>query len=105
MAQVTIAWDTVAQNFPSGTVAGDFQVDIVGGLIGTTPQTLIVPSSPAVFPDIPEEQDTDPPYQVTVQRLDSGGNPLGSAASSQFRVSAPPSVSVDVPNTITVTVG
>ena len=104
MAQVTIAWDTTSQNFPAGTVAGNFQVDIVGGAIGTTPVSMTVPASPAVFPDIPAEADTDPDYQVTVQRLDGAGQPLGSPATASFRVAGGTSVAVDIPNTVTVTV-
>ena len=104
MAQVTVSWDVTSQNFPAGTVAGNFHVEITGGTL-IAPLVMDVPTSPAVFPDVPEEADTDPPYTVTVQRQDAAGNPLGLAASSTFRVSAPPSVAVDVPNLITVVVG
>ena len=102
MAQVTISWDTTSQSFPAGTVAGNFHVEITGGTL-TSPLTMDVAASPAVFPDVPPDDPPAADYTATVQRLDAGGNPLGAPASVVFTVISPV-VLVDIPNVVTATV-
>jgi len=102
MATVTISWGTTPQTFPPGTVAGNFNVTITGGPL-TTPLTSSVAASPAVFAGVSDNQG-QPPYVVTVQRVDSAGNSLGAAATATFDVVVPPDVVVDIPTGVTVTV-
>ncbi len=102
MATVTISWGTTPQTFPPGTVAGNFNVTISGGAL-VTPLTASVAASPAIFTGVANNQG-QPQYLASVQRVDSAGNPLGAAATATFDVVVPPDVVVDIPSSVTVAV-
>ena len=85
---------TVKQDFPAGTVPAGIQITISGlpGKMATT-----APYS-AVFAGVP-----DGDYTATAQAVDATGAALGSPQSVPFSVVTPATVSVDVPQSVTVT--
>jgi len=90
---------------PDGVTAGALRVSIAkadGSIAvdaqGAAVSSIVADAAPYVFPPLPSGQ-----YVVTVQRLDSAGNPLGSPC-----VSAPQDVvqpTYDAPVAVTVTLG
>ncbi len=100
---VTVSWTTKDQNFPNGTIPGNYNVAITGGAANTVVAPMVVAASPAVFSAVPAEAQTDPDYTATVMLIDGDGNALGTPMSATFSVVEPPVVG-QVPDVVTVSV-
>ncbi len=105
----TVNFTTVLEEFPEGTVAGNYNVRIIG-IDGVAVEAQNVTGTEAVFSLVPGI------YTATVLLHDAAGNPLGAMVTSEsFTIAVPagteetPSpapvvvtVSIAVPSTITV---
>ena len=104
MATVTVSFTTVTQNFPSGTVPGQYSVAITGGTAGAPAIPVqMVAASPATFLSVPTEGANDPDYVATVTLLDANSAPLGAPQTATFSVLSPPVVG-NVPGVVSVAV-
>jgi hypothetical protein len=99
------------QNFAPGTALGPVHIEIGGGKLAAPLTQDVTAPSPipdngwqVVFPGIDEESATDPAYTYLVQQTDDKGVALGAAFTGTFSVLAPPSVSLMVPSSVTITV-
>lgn len=103
MSKVTVSWGS---NQPVQTllVPGNTKVDISGGAL-TSPLSMSVAMSPAVFPDLAPNDPTQT-YVATVQEFDNSATPIpiGSSISTKFNVPVPVPT-VNAPSDIVVTVG
>jgi hypothetical protein len=100
MTNVVVVVGVVAQTFPAGTTQGNILVSLTPDTGNTnpaqTPQTL--PDAGTVtFANVPPGA-----WVASAVREDAGGNPIGTAITSKVDVPAP-TVSINVPQTITVT--
>ena len=97
-ANVKVDVAVVAQDFPAGTTTGNIVVSLVpgGGQVAPASQTL--PDAGSVtFDAVPPGA-----WTASAVRDDGNGNALGTAVTVAFTVPTPV-VSVNVPQTITVT--
>jgi len=101
---VVVSWDVQSQNFAAGTALGGVRVTIGGGQLPADIVMDVPSGQSASFSDIPEESESDPNYTYAVQQLDAAGADLGAAITGNFSVLAPPSVLLDVPSVVTITV-
>jgi hypothetical protein len=98
MANVVVTIATQQQAFPGSTVPAGIVVTLIGA--STSPVHVAGAPYTASFSDVAPGS-----YTASAQAVDSLGNPLGSAiVSDQFTVAAP-DVMIDVPATVSVTVG
>ena len=101
MSTVIVQVATAPTPFPAGTAPAGIAIALLG--VSPTPDvtpTQMITAAPyeATFANVPPGT-----YTASAAALDASGNPLGApAVSAQFTVEAP--VSVDVPQTVTVTV-
>jgi len=94
-----IVINTTSEQFPGGTVAGDWHIDAsLAGSSGTPPDNVYEGTSPSTTFDLTDGET----FVVNGYRLDAGGNPLGSVVSAQFVVK-PDMVAIDVAGSLTVT--
>ena len=90
---VTVA--TEVSQFPAGTVPAGIVITIPG----IAPQTIAAAPYSATFDNVPPGS-----YTATVQAVDSAGAALGAPmTSAQFEIVAP-TVGIDIPSSISVTV-
>ena len=87
----------VDQIFPAGTSVSGIQCSITGSASGATPVTQTVPDgTPTVmFPSVAADT-----YTYSVQALDQNGAGLGTAVTGTFVVTAPTTVTLSVPSTV-----
>ena len=96
MSTVTITVASQSEQFPAGTVSSG----IVVTLAGHDPVTLTSAPSVATFANV-----ADGEYAITAQAVDASGVALGAAVTGSVTVAtAPATVSIDVPASLTVTV-
>jgi hypothetical protein len=86
-----ISWSVKDATFPAGTVPGSFRVAITG-----LAPVDVAGGSVEFTLDVGD-------YVVDVSRLDEAGNVLGTA-SKAFRVDAPATVTISVPDVVDVVV-
>lgn len=91
----TIIVQTQPMAFPLGTTGGPWRI-AVNSVDGTVSQSVDSGEPTAKFSLQPGE------YQVSAQRLDVNGSPLGPSVSASFTVEAPTTVQIDVANGIVV---
>lgn len=97
MSTVIVSVATQPVAFPSGTVPAGIVISLSGGAIA--PQTVNAAPYSASFTDVAPGQ-----YTASAQAVDASGNALGAAAvSAEFTIAAP-DVSIDIPQTVSVTV-
>ncbi len=101
-AILAIGFAGSAPTFPPGTVVASLAITVTGTAAGnTTPITgQVAPNSTSATVDI-TVPDT---YTASVQAQDANGNALGPPATDTFVVTAPATVSLSLPSTVTVTV-
>jgi len=95
MATVIVTISTKEQEFPAGTIGGNYAYDLIQG--GTALQHVESSQLSVSFSSV-----TPGDYSARAQRLDSSGTPIGSFITSAFVVPEPTTL-VSVPETITVT--
>ena len=105
MTTATLAIAFALQTFPTGTTIADYEVTLTGTTTGAQPaQTLPasagVPGTPAaaVFPDLQPDS-----YTASCQAVDASGDDIGEPATTSFTVTAPTTVSLAIPTSISVT--
>lgn len=95
MSTVVVTVATAVTQFPAGTAPAGIVITIPGA----APQTIAASPYVATFDNVAPGS-----YIASAQAVDTAGNPLGAAStSSQFEVVAP-TVGIDVPASISVTV-
>ena len=98
MSTVIVTVATASAPFPAGTVAAGIVISIPNQTL-VSPQTITAAPYSATFDNVAPGT-----YTATAQAVDHAGAPLGAASTSDsFTISAP-DVTVDVPQSISVTV-
>lgn len=105
MAKVTVSWK-LGQAVTTALVPGEIKIDITGGSL-TSPLSMSMLADPAVFPDVPPNDPTQP-YLATVTQFDNSPTPVVIGVPISAKFSVPPVIVpgvVNVPSDIVVTVG
>lgn len=94
---VTFTIATQPQQFPAGTVAGNWRYEVLDTTGANVLYTWEVTATTL------QESLPDGDYQIRVSRLDGNGLVLAQLNSKPFTVTAPQPVTIDVPFDVTVT--
>ena len=86
------------QPFPVGTSVSAVQASITGSASGAVPVVQTLPEGSTSFQFANVAADT---YTYSVQALDENNNPLGSPITGSFTVTAPVTVTLQVPVAVT----
>jgi hypothetical protein len=98
--KVTVDIATENQDFPAGTVAGDWRVVAISGDDPDAIAAELVDKNPKVTFDL-----ADGEYHFRAQRLDAEGNAIGPTRKTPTVIVGSGLVPVDVPLTLDVKVG
>lgn len=102
LSTVTLAVTFAPQSFPASTTLGSIVASLTGSASGnTTPivQTVAAGTASIVFPNVAPDT-----YAISVQQQDGSGNALGAAITGSVVVTAPSTITLQVPVAVNATV-
>jgi hypothetical protein len=98
-AVLAITYQLSAPTFAAGTVIDHLAVSITGSVTPVVSQSVSPLAPTATFANVVPDT-----YTASVQAMDASGNALGAPATTTFVVSAPATISLNLPSAVAVTV-
>lgn len=92
----SITYAPSAPTFPAGTVVDHILCTLTGSTTPAISQSVAPLTASVTFPNVPADS-----YTVTAQAMDATGAPLGTAVSTTITITAPATISLNLPSAVT----
>jgi hypothetical protein len=92
----SITYTPSSPTFPAGTVVDHILCTLTGAATPAVSQSVAPLTATVTFPNVAADT-----YTVTAQAIDATGAPLGTAVSTTLVVTAPATISLNLPSAVT----